>query len=244
MTKIDDDILGPFPLAEASFCHIVRGDLAAPTVSLFELLRNVLRGRAITIHLGLLGARMMIMPYVFGRLCPNGACSARAALPGGVERFSWTAAGGNAVRAWVSTSGLAEHALTTLLLTDVPVNTDYILWCHDCRQMEPKWRESLPAQLGKKVDYFGCPSWVEYSPNDIERLQCRPWYRGVPLERRNGRAGVSFMNGFWGLRTACMKEIESTGERNSGRWAVEQPGGWPVLLGEMAPQLGWSQAEG
>jgi hypothetical protein len=51
------------------------------------------------------------------------------------------------------------------------------------------------------------------------------------------------MNGSWGLRTPCMKEIESTGERNWGRWAAEQPGGWPVLLGEMARQLGWSMAE-
>jgi hypothetical protein len=55
------------------------------------------------------------------------------------------------------------------------------------------WWETLLPIMDRGVDYIGAPVWREYGPKDIERIQAKTWYLGVPFERRSGRAGVSFM---------------------------------------------------
>jgi hypothetical protein len=55
----------------------------------------------------------------------------RAVLPGGVERLSWTTTGERCVDAWIGKAVIPEAALATLLLTDLPLTTEYILWCDD-----------------------------------------------------------------------------------------------------------------
>jgi hypothetical protein len=229
-------------LERVTLCFFGTGDPLVLPGSCLEALLDKAQTCPSTLHLGFSQAPVS-WRHVLGRLCPHGNIPSRGTLPGGVERFSWTVKGGMLVHAWISDRVLCETRLTTTLLTDVPVTTEYVLWFDQCSRLEVGWWELLLPLLEKGIDCVGHPEWVEYSPRDAERLQGRPWYRGVPLERRANKPGVSFMSRFWGLRTACFREVEGTGERNWSRWASEQSGGWPVLLGEIARQLNWSRAE-
>lgn len=226
----------------ATLCLTVTGDpssLASP--HLLTLLEAAF-SQCLALHLGFSKASIS-WRYLLGRHCPEGSFPTRAVLPGGTERFSWTSAGGYPVHIWNSGAHVPERELTTALLTNVSsLTTDYVLWFEAGCQLEAGWWEALLPLLEQGTDYLGGTAWVDYAPKDLERLQSRPWYRGVPLERRDGRPGVSFMNPFWGVRTACLQEIENSGERNWRRWSAEQTGGWPVLLGEIARQLSWSRA--
>jgi hypothetical protein len=227
--------------ARVTICSIVTCDTPVLPAALKSLLEAGV-SPAISLHLGFARAPLG-WRHTFGRLCPSGSLPSRAVLPGGVERFYWTTEGGAPVRAWVTDRDISEARLTTALLTDVAVTTDYLIWFDPRCRLDDGWWEALLPLLDKGIDYIGRPAWVEYSPRDAERLQSRSWYRGVPLERRQGKPGVCFMSGFWGLRTACLREVEGSGERNWSRWATEQAGGWAELLGEIARQLNWSRAE-
>jgi hypothetical protein len=91
--------------------------------------------------------------------------------------------------------------------------------------IEAGWLERLTPVMEEKVDYFGTPAWHAYTPREVERIQMQPWYMGVQLARRDGKAGVEFMSGpVVGIRSARLQDVKYPGE---------------VMLGEMARQLGW-----
>ena len=203
---------------QAAVCLFAQPDAAAFRRCLWSVLNHTPRDR---IELRLACGTGDDLAFALGVLCPDGAAPARQALPGGVERFHWTAADGLPVWAWAGVSGP--------LLDDVPLESEYAVCLGRGAALEAGWWEALAPLLEQRIDLIGRPAWHVYAPGEAERLQAEPWSLGVPPERRDGQAGVRYMpEGFVVVR--------------SERWR-EARGAAGVRLGAIAHQLGWTQAE-
>ncbi len=173
--------------------------------------------------------------YTLGTLTPDGAWPRRIALPGGIERFEFTADRDLRVTVWHAPQRVPREQLARLLFHDVPLSADYAICLDQGACVEAGWWDALAPLLDKGIDYIGQPAWHEFRATELERLQAQPWFLGVPPARREGRPGVSYMrDGFVVVRSERLRE---------GHFP---PPGWPgrgdVLLGTIAHQLGWSQA--
>ena len=181
--------------------------------------------------------------YALGLLCPDGTTPGRQELPGGIERFWWADAGGPPVLAWNVPGGVDRDVMARLLFYDVPLSTDYAVCLEDGSDIEGGWWETLTPLLDQGIDYLGNPRWQDYTPVQMEHIQAHPYYLGVPFGR-DGRPGVSFMAG--GLLVAPserLREANYPEPRPPGRDSLPPLLGAEVMLGEVAHQLGWVQAE-
>jgi hypothetical protein len=172
---------------------------------------------------------------VVGALAEDGVMPARYLLADGVERLQWTTGKGLSVQAWHTPTALTQDQLTRLLFHDVPLHTDYVIRLADDFEMEAGWWEALEPLLEKGVDYIGQSTWRDFLPGEAEMIQSQPWYMGVPFARREGKIGISWMTGtFLAVRSARIKQASFPDPRAFGKA--------DVLLGEVAHQMGWSQA--
>jgi hypothetical protein len=109
-------------------------------------------------------------------------------------------------------------------------------------QAELQQARLLPL-LDRQIDYIGQTWWVAYLPGQTEMIQAQPWYRGRPFEQQDGKPGVTFVTGgFQALRAVRLREANFPD--TTLRWkgsALKQYGG-DTMLGEIARQLGWTQA--
>jgi tetratricopeptide (TPR) repeat protein len=233
------------PLAEtpprATVCILTYGDyLPYFRRCLDSILQNT-PARAIELRLGFNEAPASA-EYARQRLVLGSAGDAEA-LAGGVHRSAFTGPGGMTIRVWNSPVNRFKEPMARLLYHDVPLATEYAVWFDDDSFVEPGWWPALCAVFDRGADYIGQSWWVNYLPGQEEMIRSRPWYRGVPFETHAGRTGVWFMTGgFMAVRSQrlCEANFPDTDFRWKGD-TLKQYGG-DTLLGEIARQLGWTQA--
>jgi hypothetical protein len=181
--------------------------------------------------------------YALGVLCPDGVTPARQALPGGVERFHWAGADGLSVWAWLSAAPLGPEDMTRLLYHDVSLAADYAVRLGDDFVPEAGWWEALAPLLEQGADYVGQPHWRDYRPAELERVQAQPWYMGMPFARRDGKLGVPYLGGsVLAVRAERLREADFPNPGLAVRGDRSQKFDGDAWLGEVARQLGWSQA--
>ena len=219
---------------QATVCVVARGDFADSfRRCLASVLEHTPRER-IELRLACSDA-VYSFNHALGTLCPSGCWPQQQALPGGIERFHWTAKDGLRVWAWQSPRRLPREQLARLMFHDVALKSDYAICLDQSACVEAGWWDSLVPLMEKGIDIIGQPGWHDYVAGEVERLQGEPWYMGVPLARREGRAGVAFMrDGFVAARSERLREANFPPPRCNGRG--------DLLLGAIAQQLGWTQA--
>lgn len=181
--------------------------------------------------------------FALGRLLNDWQAPRRETLPSGIEHISFQTTGDMMVRIWNSPTNLYKEPMCRHLYYDVPLDTEYVVWFDDDSYVAPGWWPELCKVMTRRVDYIGQPWWVQYLPGQTDMIRAMPWYRDIPFDDRAGNPGTSFMTGgFMALRSACLKQanypdVEFVWKSDS----LTQYGG-DTLLGEIARQLGWSQA--
>ena|ERR1700677_2607090 len=185
--------------------------------------------------------------YSVGLLCGAGSTPVQHLLPDDVERFHWLSRDGLIVRAWLTSEGSSRRRsgsraqLTRLVCHDVPLESEYVIFLEgSC--IKEGWWELIEPLLNGDNDYIGHRQWTDYSPDQLEQIQLRPWYMGVPFEKRDGRPGVS--NVPWGMMAVKSQRLR---EANFPEPRLAADGiagcGSDVLLGEIARQLGWKHKD-
>lgn len=170
--------------------------------------------------------------YALGALCPDGATPSHRGLFGGIDSYNWSR-GSATMRAWQAPEG---KQLLRLLLHDVRLETDYAICLDAAHDLERGWWEALTPILESNADYVGQPQWRQYQPGELEAIRARPWYLGVPFERRAGHAGVTFMRkGLMAVRCQRLREANYP--------EPDAAADNDYVLGEIARQLVWSRAE-
>jgi len=220
---------------QAAVCIFAAGDAAAGFRQCLESVVSHTPLEHIELRLAFSKATPSLH-HALGVLCPDGIFPRHDALPGNVERFDWAGRDGLGVVAWSSATSIARDALARLVFHDVQLTAEYAICLNQDVVVEADWWESIVPLLEKGVDYIGQPSWHDYLPGEAERFQASRWYMGVPHVRREGRPGVSFMrDGIVAVRSERLREADFP---QAGHLRDSS-----VLLGAIAHQLGWSQAE-
>jgi hypothetical protein len=164
-------------------------------------------------------------------------------LPGDVERFTFLSPLGIKVRMWKSPVNLYKEPMARLIYHDVFLETEYTIWFDDDSYVEEGWWPSLCQILDRKIDYIGQLWWVNYFPGQTEMIQAQPWYRNLPFESRDGKLGIDFMTGgFVTVRSERLRQANFPDISVSWSGHTLKQYGGDTLLGEIARQLGWSQA--
>jgi len=205
-------------------------------------LRHTPAGR-IELRLGF-NAAPASLAYARGELPAEGGAAEDLSLAGGVRRESYVSRGGMmTVRLWVSPANLYKEPMARLMLHDVPLATDYVVWFDDDSFVEEGWWETLCPLFDRGVDYIGQPWWVNYLPGQQDMVRAQSWYRGVPFEARDGRPGVWFMTGgFLALRSERLREANFPDTERAWKGDTLKQYGGDTLLGEIARQLGWTRS--
>jgi hypothetical protein len=181
--------------------------------------------------------------YALGKLLLGWRGPAVERSADGVERGTFQTGSGMLVRTWNSPANLYKEPMSRLMYHDEPLNTEYVVWFDDDSFVEAGWWEGLCQVFDRGIDYVGQPWWVTYLPGQTEMIRSQPWYREIPFASRDGKEGTSFMTGgFLALR--CDRLLQANFPDTDFSWKgdkLKQYGG-DTLLGEIARQLGWSQA--
>jgi hypothetical protein len=102
----------------------------------------------------------------------------------------------------------------------------------------------LRPLLDDGIDYAGSAAWHIYTAPELAAIQKYPWYMGIPFDRRDGRLGISYMQrGIVVVRSDLLRqtnfpEASSLANRDGAYHLTPE-----VILGEIARQLGWRQAD-
>jgi tetratricopeptide (TPR) repeat protein len=164
-------------------------------------------------------------------------------LPGDVERFTFVSPLGIKVRLWKSPVNIYKEPMARLIYHDVFLETEYTIWFDDDSYVEEGWWPALCRILDRKIDYIGQPWWVNYFPGQTEMIQAQPWYRNLPFESRDGKLGIDFMTGgFMAVRSERLRQANFPDISFSWSGHTLKQYGGDTLLGEIARQLGWTQA--
>ncbi len=126
-------------------------------------------------------------------LLDNGEPLGSDVLPGGVERFSFNGASGQAVHCWQTPVNLSREAMTRLFFGDVPPTGQYLVSFDDDAYVVEGWWEALQGVIERKIDYFGQHCWIDYVPAQAAMLKTQAWYTGVPILSRHWRQGCQIM---------------------------------------------------
>jgi hypothetical protein len=226
----------------ATICILTYGDYLPYFSRCLESILGTTPHDAIELRIGINQAPVS-SHYALGQLCPDNEVVDHVSLTDGVQRFGWTTPTGMPVLMWQSPVNLYKEPMARRMFHDLPLQTEYVVWLDDDSHVDAGWWEALLPQMEQRVDYIGQRWWVDYLPGQQEMIRAQSWYRGVPFAQRKGRVGISFMTGgFIAVRAACLREANfpDTQTRWKGR-GLQQYGG-DTLLGEIAHQLGWSQA--
>ncbi len=227
--------------ARATVCLLTHGDhLAYFRRALVSLDRHTPAGEA-ELRIGF-NAAPGSFHFALGRLLPDHGEPRVEALPGGVERWTFTRDAGTAVRLWNAAENLYKEPMARLLYHDVPLLTEYAVWFDDDSYAEAGWWEALRPRFDRRVDYLGQFWWVDYLPGQREMVRAQPWYRGVPFEVKEGREGIHFATGgFMAVRADRLVQAGFPDTRAVWEGDALRQFGCDTLLGEIARQLGWSR---
>ena len=210
-----------------------------------DCLRSVIKHTSLEgVHLHMAFSRAPHdLHYALGLLCPDRTTPLQYQLPGGTERLRWIGSSGATIRAWQSSTRLSWSQLVGLVIHDEPVETDFAVILEQDYRVHPGWWEALVPLMKDGVDYVGQPAWHDYLPAEMEMIQARSWYLGIPFERREAKFGVSFMKrGFMVVRPSRLHEANFPEANTLGQSAELLRGNGEILLGEIAHQLGWTRA--
>jgi tetratricopeptide (TPR) repeat protein len=181
--------------------------------------------------------------YAFQTLGGDSAAVEKTLLPGEIERFTFLSPRGVLVRLWKSPVNLYKEPMARLLYHDVFLDTEYTIWFDDDSFVEEGWWPALCQVLDRKIDYIGQRWWVDYFPGQTEMIQAQAWFRKLAFESRDARLGIHFMTGgFIALRSERIRQANFPDVAFMWRDQQLQQYGGDTLLGEIARQLGWSQA--
>jgi hypothetical protein len=174
--------------------------------------------------------------WMLGTLCAEDDTPRCIRLPGGVERFDFYAQRGMRVWAWHAERYLSREQLGRLLYHGVSVEAEYVVCLEPAACIAAGWWEALARMFTKGIDLIGEPAWHPYRPGEADAMATADWYMGVPVARRQGTPGVTFMReGCFALRAERLREADYPAPGSGDRAAVR--------LGQMAHQLGWSVGE-
>jgi Flp pilus assembly protein TadD len=206
-----------------------------------SVLRHTPGGR-IELRLGF-NAAPVSLAYARRELPAEGKAAEGLSSTGGIRQESYVSRGGMTVRLWESPVNLYKEPMARLMLHDVPLATDYVVWFDDDSFVEEGWWETLCPLFDRGVDYIGRPWWVNYLPGQEDMVRSQSWYRGVPFDARDGRPGVWFMTGgFLALRSERLREANFPDTEREWKGDTLKQYGGDTLLGEIARQLGWTRA--
>lgn len=181
--------------------------------------------------------------YALGRLCPDGRAWQHALLPQGVERFCVERPLELPIVCWCFPGAIAAASAWRWLWCDLPVATDYLVWVEEAASLAADWWQKLSRSFVGGGDVFGSVQWQELSAADAAAVQLQPWYRGLPLPTRFGRAGVWVPAGGWAaFRVSRLREsgvLDSWFPRD-GEESCVRVAFW---LGAIARQLEWRHAD-
>jgi hypothetical protein len=224
-----------------AICIVSSGDRADAFESCLHDVLDHSPLRDVELRLGFSQATLSLH-MALGVLCTNAAKIHRHELHGGVERFRWLGPENMTVWAWQAPASQAKEHLLDLLFHDVRLDAAYAVWLDDQCTIKPGWWEALRPLLDQGIDYIGQPRWHDYRPGEVEAMQSRPWYLGVPPARREGRPGVSFMGGdCCVVRSERLREAQFPGRALRGNDSPALAAG-QVVLGAIAHQMDWTQA--
>jgi hypothetical protein len=180
--------------------------------------------------------------YALGRFRCDDPPLEYARLPGDIERFRGRASCGQPVCCWCFPRPLPGEAMLRWLWCDLSLTTEYVVWLGETVPLADSWWQALLSAPHPEADVSGPWVWSDFPLADGEILRAQPWYRGVPLLRREGRSGVwTPQGGPLAFRVACLHQADlfTTWLPRGGGEACERVFFW---LGAMAHQLGWRQA--
>jgi|GEM_PF-23329 len=181
--------------------------------------------------------------YAWETLGGDKASVEKSMLPGEIDRFTFRSPRGVTVHLWKSPVNLYKEPLARLMYHDLFLETEYAIWFDDDSFVEQGWWPELCQVLDRKIDYIGQRWWVDYFPGQTEMIQAQPWFRKLAFESRDGKLGIHFMTGgFIALRSERIRQANFPDVAFHWRDQQLQQYGGDTLLGEIARQLGWSQA--
>jgi tetratricopeptide (TPR) repeat protein len=167
----------------------------------------------------------------------------RTLLPGDMERLTFPGPLGMKVRMWKSPVNLYKEPVARVMYHDAFLETEYTIWFDDDSYVEEGWWQALCRILDRKIDYIGQRWWVNYFPGQAEMIQAQPWYRHLPFQSKGGKLGIDFMTGgFMAVRSERLRQANFPDVNFSWSGHTLKQYGGDTLLGEIARQLGWSQA--
>jgi hypothetical protein len=222
------------PSRRAMVCFFAADDSSDSFQPLLWSVLNHAPLAQIELRMGFLRAELDFC-FALGELCPDLVTPQYCLLQEDIERYQWFGREGLRLRAWRTVPDRRRprrHSLEQmrrLAIHDVPLETEYTVFLDGDVAVQPGWWETLLPRMDRGVDYIGQPAWREYGPREIEKIQTKPWYVGVPFERRSGRAGVAYMQtGIIAVRSERLRGVKDVDE---------------VSLGEIGRQMGWTREE-
>ncbi len=173
-----------------------------------------------------------------GALCPDNRWPQFDQLPGGVERFHWTARDGMRVLVWNCTIGVGRELLARLVYHDVPLGCDYAITLDQHCFVEAGWWHALLPLLERGTDYIGQSAWHVYRPGEADRVATCPWFMGVPLAHREAPRGWrSCARALWrcarrtcGSKISRSRDMRQTWRFSLARWPTSWAGATPFTI--------------
>jgi tetratricopeptide (TPR) repeat protein len=183
------------------------------------------------------------LEYARDILPAEGGAPESQVLEGDVRRTCYVSRDHLQVRLWDSPVNLYKEPMARLMIHDLPIGTDYVVWLDDDSFVEEGWWQALCPLFDREVDYIGQPWWFDFLPGQEDMIRAQPWYRGVPFEHRDGRPGTWFMTGgFLAVKAERLREANFPDTQLAWRGDTLKQYGGDTLLGEIAHQLGWTRA--
>lgn len=181
--------------------------------------------------------------YAIDRLAPRSALPA-ATHRDGIDVISFRTTRGTMVRLWDSPTNLYKEPMCRRMYYDVPLEMEYVVWFDDDTFVKPGWWPALCAVMDRKIDYIGQRWWFYYFPGQADMVRAQPWYREIPFDLNNGKAGSWFMTGgFMAIRSERIREANYPDVEFTWKGDRLKQFGGDTMLGEIARQLGWTWAK-
>lgn len=181
--------------------------------------------------------------FALGRLKKDWRAPHVEMLESGIELVTFPSESDLTVRMWNSPTNLYKEPMSRHMYYDVPIETEYVIWLDDDSYVEAGWWPELRKLFDRQIHYIGQRWWVQYLPGQTEMIKSMPWYRGVAFEERDGKQGAHFMTGgFMAVQMERLREVNFPDVDFTWKGDTLKQYGGDTLLGEIARQLGWSQA--
>ena len=114
------------------------------------------------------------------------------------------------VRLVDSRENLFKYPMMRRMFWDPDLDTEWVCWFDDDSYVTAPWWRALQQRLNQDpgVDVYGKPYFIHLKESQIPWIREAGWYRGRPLENRNGVPISNFVTGgWWCCRVARLKAM-------------------------------------